>query len=164
MHVAKQHTTQCPICKSEFRNEIDAKVLAFTAASALAVEYPAFSEHSIANHSRITGLIKERMKNKRTILNVLVERGISILNTRDFRLDAGHIIKATELYAKLDGQLIERGELAITGSDEELLVKMKKLGSEGSLVANDYDSSKPEPDSESVSDTEDTGVDDSSGA
>ena len=151
------HESRCSICKSEHRKEIDEKILLFKSSASLAVEYPGLNEHAIANHGRMTGLVDQRMKNKRGVLNAIIERGMGIMNTSGFRLDAGHVIKATELYAKLDGQLIEKHDHVIHGSDEELHAKVRKLGSDGS-----DDSSNSESDTESNSNTEDTGVDNSS--
>jgi len=151
-----RHFAQCPICKSELRNEVDDLVLSFVSASEISLKFPQFSEHTIQNHSRKTGLYLSRMRNKRHVLNVLIERGLSIMKTRGFKLDAGHMIKATELQAKLDGQLIDRSEQTIVGSDEELLAKVRMLGDVGS------DSTDSEPDSTDESGEESGSVDDSS--
>lgn len=115
--VSRHHSGQCAICKSEFCNEIDELLMYFKPAVEISMEYPQFSHKTVLNHLHATGIGTKRMKNKKRVLEKIIERGMSILKTKDFRLDAGHIIKAVETHAKItdNGELVEKSETKHSG-------------------------------------------------
>jgi len=139
------HKGNCNVCKSEHCSEIEEKYLNWNMPIDLELEYPGVSQWFIRRHARFFGLDKKRDLNHDLLLSCFIEKGF----VRGMKIEAPALLKAVEMRMKKRGELIDKGEYVIHGSDEELLAKMKRLGKDES------DSPEPESDSEPDSDPED---------
>lgn len=117
MAVSVQHTNQCPICNSDKLEEINDLIEDWWPATEIHQKHIEFSEHTILNHEKSTGLRKKKLKNKQRVLQKIVERGMEIMKTRGFKLDAGHVTKAIELLGKMNkaGQIVDKQETKLSG-------------------------------------------------
>ena len=125
------HKSRCPICKSDHLNEIDEQILEFYPMEEIASAYDnEFSIHTIKNHAKNTGVYDKMMKNKRKVLQKIIIHGLERMGGSKFKMDVGHIIKATELHARLDGDLVDKVDHTHRLADDDLVEEAEKMAEE----------------------------------
>lgn len=103
-----RHTTQCSVCRSSHRREIELEFLRWKSPAAIAKQFGLGSRQVIFRHCRATGLFEKRAADVRGILVAVIERGMNV----SARVSPRTIVAAATVLSKLDaaGRIIERFE------------------------------------------------------
>ena len=92
-----RHQSQCTVCQSEYRANIEEEYLDWHSPDTIAYRYKTVSKYAIYRHVHAVDLISKRRKNLRMALERLVERGDTV------QLSGSAVISAIKLLIQLDG-------------------------------------------------------------
>lgn len=97
--MGRDHFSQCSICRSKDRREIEEIYIRGNSARAISKEFPRFSHHAISNHINALGLKERRDIVLREYFDKIIRATLPQIEAGKLRVADG--LKAAELKVKL---------------------------------------------------------------